>query len=126
MAALAREFGVGWHAAMAAVVDHGTPLVEDPDRLQGVTALGLDETKFLSATPTSRTAYVPALLTWAGPGCSTSCLVAAAGRSRVGSTGKAGNGSTASTWWPLGHPSFGTKISSSRILIGLHMLLPRE
>ncbi len=40
----ARDFGVGWHTAMAAVRDHGQPLVEDPTRLDGVEALGLDET----------------------------------------------------------------------------------
>jgi transposase len=40
------------------VRDHGTPLVDDPARLDGVDALGLDETKFLSATPTHRTEYV--------------------------------------------------------------------
>jgi hypothetical protein len=36
---------------MAAVADHGRPLVEDPGRFAGVRALGLDETRFLSATP---------------------------------------------------------------------------
>jgi transposase len=34
------------------VADHGQPLVDDPARLGGVTALGLDETSFLRATPT--------------------------------------------------------------------------
>lgn len=55
---MARAFGVGWRTAMAAVRDHGTPLVEDPDRLEGVDALGLDETKFLAATRTHRTQFV--------------------------------------------------------------------
>jgi len=58
VADVARAFGVGWHTAMAAVRDHGVPLVEDPARLDGVDALGLDETKFLSATPRRRTEYV--------------------------------------------------------------------
>jgi transposase len=58
VAAVARAFGVGWHTAMAAVADHGRPLVEDPARLDGVDALGLDETKFLAATRTHRTEYV--------------------------------------------------------------------
>jgi transposase len=58
VAEVARAFGVGWHTAMTAVRDHGTPLVEDPQRLAGVDAVGLDETKFLSATPTHRTEYV--------------------------------------------------------------------
>jgi transposase len=58
VAEVARAFGVGWHTAMTAVRDHGRPLVEDPERLDGVDALGLDETRFLAATPTRRTAYV--------------------------------------------------------------------
>jgi transposase len=40
VAEVARAFGVGWHIAMAAVTDHGTPRVEDPARLDGVEALG--------------------------------------------------------------------------------------
>lgn len=58
VAALAREFGVGWHTAMAAVRDHGRPLVEDPARLDDIGALGLDETVFLHAGPRRRTTYV--------------------------------------------------------------------
>jgi transposase len=58
VAEVARAFGVGWHTAMAAVQDHGSPLVEDPERLDGVDALGLDETRFLAATSTHRTEYV--------------------------------------------------------------------
>lgn len=58
VAAVARAFGVGWHTAMTAVRDHGTPLVEDPNRVGGVEALGVDETKFLAGTPTRRTEYV--------------------------------------------------------------------
>jgi hypothetical protein len=33
VAAVAREFGVGWGTIMSAVRDHGRPLVEDPARL---------------------------------------------------------------------------------------------
>jgi transposase len=58
VAEVARAFGVGWHTAMAAVRDHGRPLVDHPARLSGVTAVGLDETKFLSATAAHRTEYV--------------------------------------------------------------------
>ena len=43
VAAEARRFGVGWATAMAAVRDHGKPLVDDPRRLHGVRALGVDE-----------------------------------------------------------------------------------
>jgi transposase len=58
VAALAREFGVSWAAAMAAVRDYGTPLVADPARLGGVTALGVDETTFLHARAGRRTQSV--------------------------------------------------------------------
>lgn len=58
VAEVARVFGVGWHTAMAAVRDHGEPRVDDPARLEGVEALGVDETKFLAATSTHRSEYV--------------------------------------------------------------------
>jgi len=58
VAQVARDFAVGWYTAMAAVKDHGTPLVDDPARLEATKALGLDETKFLSATRTHHTKYV--------------------------------------------------------------------
>jgi hypothetical protein len=44
VAAIAREFGVGWRTAMGAVRERGTPLIEDPQRLAGAEALGVDET----------------------------------------------------------------------------------
>jgi transposase len=47
---------------MRAVADHGRPLVEDPDRLNGVAALGLDETSFLKATRVAATRYVTGLV----------------------------------------------------------------
>jgi transposase len=40
VAAVARDLGVGWATIMRAVADHGTPLVDDPTRLEDVTALG--------------------------------------------------------------------------------------
>jgi transposase len=49
VAAVARDLGVGWATIMRAVHEHGTPLVDDPRRLEEVTALGLDETTFLKA-----------------------------------------------------------------------------
>ena len=54
VAEVAREFGVGWHAAMGAVADHGTALVDDPARLGAPSGLGLDETAFLAASATRR------------------------------------------------------------------------
>ncbi len=49
VAALAREFGVSWHAAMDAVRDHGRPRVDHLSRLRTPTAIGIDETSFLAA-----------------------------------------------------------------------------
>jgi transposase len=43
VAAVARDLGVGWATVMRAVDEHGIPLVDDPGRLKGVVALGLDE-----------------------------------------------------------------------------------
>ena len=62
VAAVARDLGVGWATIMRAVPDHGTPLVDDPTRLDGVAALGLDETSFLKATRRAPTRYVTGLV----------------------------------------------------------------
>jgi len=62
VAAVARDLGVGWATVMRAVADHGTPLVEDPARLDGVAALGLDETGFLKATRLAPTQWVTGLV----------------------------------------------------------------
>jgi transposase len=40
VAAVARDLGVGWATVMRAVADHGTPLVDDPRRLDGVARWG--------------------------------------------------------------------------------------
>ena len=53
-----RRVGKDAHAVAA----HGQPLVDDPARLHGVAALGLDETSFLRATPTAPTRYVTGLV----------------------------------------------------------------
>jgi transposase len=62
VAAVARDFGVGWHTIMRAVWDHGEPLVDEPARTAGVTALGVDETSFLHAGPRRRTQFVTGLV----------------------------------------------------------------
>jgi transposase len=62
VAAVARDLGVGWATIMRAVADHGTPLVEDPGRLEGVAALGLDETSFLKATRLAPTRWITGLV----------------------------------------------------------------
>jgi transposase len=62
VAAVAAEFGVGWGTVMTAVRDYGVPLVDDPNRLQDVHTLGVDETAFLAATPTSGTAFATGIV----------------------------------------------------------------
>jgi transposase len=62
VAQVARDAGTGWHTIMACVVDHGRDLVDNPDRLAGVTALGMDETAFLRATRRRHTSYVSGLV----------------------------------------------------------------
>lgn len=62
VAAVARDFGIGWHTAMRAVVDYGTPLVDDPARTVSVRALGVDETSFLRAGPRRRSRFVTGLV----------------------------------------------------------------
>jgi transposase len=62
VAAVARDLGVGWATVMWAVAEHGSPLVDDAARLEGVVALGLDETSFLKATRLAPTRYVTSLV----------------------------------------------------------------
>lgn len=51
VSSVATEYGVSWDSAWAAVRLHGTPLVDDPHRVGGVRALGVDEHSFLAANP---------------------------------------------------------------------------
>jgi transposase len=62
VAAVARDLGVGWATIMRAVHEHGTALVDDAARLEGVATLGLDETSFLKATRTAPTRWVTGLV----------------------------------------------------------------
>jgi transposase len=62
VAAVARDLGTGWHTVMNAVWDYGEALVEDPARLAGVAALGMDETAWLRANRSHSTLYVSGLV----------------------------------------------------------------
>ena len=55
-------FGVSWGTAMAAVREYGTPLVQDPARLEAVEALGVDETAFLAANHAHHTLFVTGIV----------------------------------------------------------------
>src|SRR4029453_11350392 len=62
VARAAKSFGVGWHAAMAAVWDHGQPRVDHLTRLGAPVAVGIDETSFLAATATHPTLLVTGIV----------------------------------------------------------------
>jgi transposase len=62
VATVAVEFGVGWGTVMRAVREHGSPLVDDPVRLTGVSALGVDETAFLAANASHPTVFATGLV----------------------------------------------------------------
>ena len=59
---LADELGVCWDTVMDAVWEYGQPLVDDPDRVGVVAALGVDETAFLKATQDHPTIYATGLV----------------------------------------------------------------
>lgn len=62
VAGVASELGVCWWTVMNAVVEHGTPLVDDPDRVGEVHQLGVDETSFLRANRHHSTIYATGLV----------------------------------------------------------------
>jgi transposase len=61
VAQAARDFGVSWHAAMAAVRDHGQP-ASTTWPAWGHRAIGLDETSFLTATAEHPTLLVTGIM----------------------------------------------------------------
>jgi transposase len=54
---IANDVGCDWHTVNATVIAYGTPLVEDPDRIGPVDALGLDELLFAREGPWRRQAW---------------------------------------------------------------------
>jgi transposase len=62
VAQMARELGVCWDTVMAAVREHGQPLVDDPDRVGEVRQLGVDETTWLAATRDHSTLFATGLV----------------------------------------------------------------
>jgi transposase len=62
VAAVGREFGVGWRTAMGAVREHGRPRVEELTRLDGVVSVGVDETVFQHACASRATSFVTGIV----------------------------------------------------------------
>jgi transposase len=58
VAAVARDLGLGWATVMAAVIDHGSELIEREDRIGEVCAVGVDETAFLRANHVRSTIWL--------------------------------------------------------------------
>ena len=61
VAQLADELGVCWHTVMAAVREHGQPLINDPDRV-GCVRSSVSMTSFLKATREHQTLYATGLV----------------------------------------------------------------
>jgi transposase len=59
---VADEFGVCWWTVMNAVIEPGTPPVDDPDRVGVVHQLGVDETSSLPANRAHSTIYATGLV----------------------------------------------------------------
>jgi transposase len=57
VAGVARTLGVGWWAVMRAVTEVGTPMVDDPGRLDDVQGLGVDEHAWQRANAIRHTQY---------------------------------------------------------------------
>ncbi len=59
VASVRRQLGVGWHTVMR---EYGEPLVDDPNRLNGVEALGVDEHVWCHAGWTRRTGFTTGIV----------------------------------------------------------------
>ena len=75
VASVAATLGVSWSTVMRAVRDHGTPLIDDPGRLDGVHAVGVDETAYLAATGTHPTLFVTGIVALPAYGRTAACLL---------------------------------------------------
>ncbi|WP_219419405.1 ISL3 family transposase [Pseudonocardia nigra] len=62
VAGQARTLGVSWHTVMRQVRAHGEPAVHDPARLDGVTAIGVDEHAWQRAGLRRRTQYATGIM----------------------------------------------------------------
>jgi len=84
VASVAVLLEVGWATVMRAVVEYGTPLVEDPRRLEGVASIGVDETAYLAANRSHHTEFITGIVALPGPGrASAQLLDVMPGRTRA-------------------------------------------
>ncbi len=68
VARVAYDLGVGWGTVMRAVREYGQKILDQQWLATNVTALGLDETAFLAATPICHTRFVTGLVDLAPAG----------------------------------------------------------
>jgi transposase len=102
VAAVAADLGLGWGTVMRAVACHGAPLVDNPARLDGVAALGVDETAYLAATASHGTVFATGLVDLTRPGATPARLLdVVPGRSGV----------VLSAWLRERDPSWRTAVS---------------
>jgi hypothetical protein len=66
VAALARELGLGWATVMRAVMEVGRRLIDDPHRLDGVSALGVDEHAWQRANAARSTQFATGIVHLSG------------------------------------------------------------
>lgn len=60
VAAVARDFGVGWATVMTAVREYGGRLLDEAQLGASATAIGVDETAFTRATAVKSTLFTSA------------------------------------------------------------------
>ena len=80
VAGRARGLGVGWQTINRQVLARGAPVVDDPDRLEGVTAIGVDEHVWQRGTGGRATAFATGIVDLT-PGRPTRLLELVEGRS---------------------------------------------
>ncbi|MEO5842463.1 MAG: ISL3 family transposase [Acidimicrobiales bacterium] len=83
VAEVARELGCDWHTVNDAVIAYGRALVEDPNRVGDVDALGLDETLFCRRGPRHRHEWCTSIVDVSAGRCA-QLLDVVAGRSAAG------------------------------------------
>jgi transposase len=62
VASVARQLGVGWYTVMRGVREYGEPLIEDPNRLDQITGLGVDEHVWAHASVRRRTGFATGIV----------------------------------------------------------------
>jgi transposase len=86
VAEVARELGCDWHTVNDTVIAYGSALLDDPDRIGSVSALGLDETLFCRRGERHRQEFATSIVD-VSPGRPAQLLDVVEGRSAAGASG---------------------------------------